>query len=71
MNTISRTLLSLTFLFCTTHAAIADRGAGKKTKTNKITLNITTPSSLRGSISFNLKSGLTYKGSLLTSHQTL
>ncbi len=43
----------------------ADRGVGKNKK--KVTLNITTPNKLFSrSLSFNLKSGLKYKGSLLT-----
>jgi hypothetical protein len=70
MNRFSRTLLSLVVLFCVVNVAIADRGVGKKAKA-KVVLNIATPSTLRNSISFNLKSGLTYKGSLLTSQQTL
>ena len=47
----------------------ADRGVGKKAKV-KTLLNITTASSLRNSISLNIKSGLSYKGSLCTSGQT-
>ena len=35
----------------------------------KVTLNITTPNTLRNSISLNLKSGLKYTGSLLVSQQ--
>ena len=70
MNRFSKILLSIAVLFCIGNAAIADRGAGRKNKT-KIVLNISTPSTLRNSISFNLKSGLIYKGSLLTSQQTL
>jgi hypothetical protein len=47
-------------------SALADRGASKKSKSKSgISLNIKTPVSLRNSISFNLKSGLTYKGSTL------
>jgi len=47
----------------------ADRGVGKKAKV-KTLLNITTTSTLRSSISLNIKSGLLYKGSLSTSGQT-
>jgi hypothetical protein len=63
-------MLSLAVLFCIVNIANADRGLGKKNKT-KVVLNISTPSSLRNSISFNLKSGLTYKGSLLVNQQTV
>jgi hypothetical protein len=47
-------------------SSFADRGISKKAKT-KVTLNInTTKSSFSNNLSFNLKSGLKYKGSLLT-----
>lgn len=50
-------------------SALADRGAIKKSKSKAgISLNIKTPVSLRNSISFNLKSGLVYKGSTLGSN---
>ena len=47
----------------------ADRGVGKKAKV-KTLLNITTATTLRNSISLNIKSGLSYKGSLFTSGHT-
>lgn len=43
----------------------ADRGVGKK-KT-KVSLNITNNTTFSKALSFNLKTGLKYKGSLLTS----
>ena len=50
-------------------SSMADRGIGKKNK-SKLTLNIATPSSsLKKSISFNLKLGLKYTGSLLTQQE--
>jgi hypothetical protein len=70
MNRFSKTMLSLMVLFCIVNVAIADKGTGRKNKT-KVVLNISTPSTLLNSISFNLKSGLTYKGSLLVSQQTI
>jgi hypothetical protein len=70
MNRFFKTILPLTLLVLAVHFAMADRGVGKKNKT-KVLLNIATPSSLRNSISFNLKSGLTYKGSLLAGQQTI
>lgn len=65
MNTFTKKLLTIVMLFCIAHVAMADRGVGKKNKAKTI-LNIYTPSTLRNSIAFNLKSGLSYKGSLLT-----
>ena len=50
--------------------AWADRGVGRKSK-NKTILNITAPSNIRNSMAFNIKSGLSYKGSLLNTHQTI
>lgn len=49
-------------------SALADRGIGKKSK-SKVSLNISTKNSLRSSIPFNLKSGLKYTGSLLSTQQ--
>jgi hypothetical protein len=46
----------------------ADRGVGKK-KT-KVSLNIVNNTSFSKALSFNLKTGLKYKGSLLTSIET-
>lgn len=45
--------------------AMADRGVGKKSKTTKVTLNISTPSTLKSSLSLNLKNGLRYTGSMV------
>ena len=48
----------------------ADRGAGKRNKL-KTLLNINTNYSLKNSLSANIKTGLTYKGSLLSSRQVV
>lgn len=65
MKTLTRKLLAVAILFSVVFEASADKGAGKKNK-NKTTLNITAPTNnIRSSIAFNLKSGLSYKGSLL------
>ncbi|MDB5279954.1 MAG: hypothetical protein JWR61_4909 [Ferruginibacter sp.] len=69
MKTFTKKLLTIALLFGIAQVAMADRGVGKKK--NKTILNIYTPSTLRNSIAFNLKSGLSYKGSLLTSTQTV
>ena len=70
MNTYTKKLLTICLLFSFTQMAMADRGMGKRNK-NKSILNIATPTvSLRNSIGFNLKSGLKYSGSLLTTSET-
>ncbi len=52
-------------LFGSANVVFADRGFGKRNK-NKAVLNInTTTTSLRTAMSLNLKSGLSYKGTLL------
>ena len=65
-NIIQKTLI-VSVLLSTAFSALADRGIGKKAK-NKVTLNITTVSTLRSSISYNLRTGLTYKGSVQTNN---
>ena len=49
--------------------AFADRGGF--VKKNKTQLNIKTHGNLRNSIQFNLKSGLSYRGSFLTNQQQI
>jgi hypothetical protein len=62
-------ILAACVLLSISPSALADRGAIKKSKSKAgINLNIKTPVSLRNSISFNLKSGLVYKGSTLGSN---
>jgi hypothetical protein len=68
MVRLSKILLTLLVLFSTSLSALADRGIGKKGKSRAFSLNIATPSTLRSSISLNLKSGLAYKGSTLGSN---
>ena len=68
MIKITKMLLVIVVLFCTTMGAFADRGIGKKSK-NRIDLNINTASGLKNSIHLNLRSGLKYTGSLLTKQQ--
>ncbi len=70
MTRFAKILLVVVVLFSIANLAFADRGVGKKNKT-KTVLNINNPASLKSSISLNLKSGLTYKGSLLGSKQTV
>jgi hypothetical protein len=69
MIKISKIILIVAVLFGATQGALADRGIGKKSK-SKITLNINTRTTLRNSVSLNLKSGLRYSGSLFASQQS-
>ena len=70
MKTLTKNLFIVALLFSIVNVAIADRGIGRKNK-NKTILNIsTTSNSIRNSIPFNLKSGLTYSGSLLSNNTT-
>ena|SRR5258708_32259829 len=67
-------LLKITFLLlliaCVCGIANADRGVFGK-KRNKVQLNIFTTTNLKKSIPFNLKSGLTFKGSTLLNSQQI
>ena len=65
MKKMAQKILLLGILTGSMFVSFADRGIGKKSK-NKIVLNINTAGSLKNAISFNLKTGLKYKGSLLT-----
>lgn len=60
---ISKLVLPVVVLFSTTQIALADRGIGRKSK-SKVTLNISTPTIIRNSVSLNLKTGLKYTGSV-------
>jgi len=66
MKSISQKICIVALLISIVGVAMADMGIGKKNK-NKTILNIVTPSTIKNSIGFNLKSGLSYKGSLLSS----
>ncbi len=62
-------MLVAVVLCSTLQGALADRGIGKKSK-SKVTLNISTPTILRNSLSLNTKFGLRYTGSVLLNQQT-
>ncbi len=70
MNKFTKISLTATILFSVVTEAWADRGIGKKNK-NKTILNISAPADIKNSIGFNLKSGLSYKGSLLNTRSTM
>ncbi|MEI9956666.1 MAG: hypothetical protein WDM90_10280 [Ferruginibacter sp.] len=57
-------LLLIAVLFGATYSALADGGIAKKSK-SKVTLNISTPTILKNSVSLNLRAGLHYTGSYL------
>ncbi len=69
MTKITRISLFAVALFATAFSAMADRGTGKKSKTAKVTLNISTPSTLKNSLAFNFKNGLKYSGSVVLNTQ--
>jgi hypothetical protein len=67
MSKIAKKVLLLGILTGTMLVSFADRGIGKKSK--KVILNVNTNNCFKNSISFNLKAGLKYKGSLLSNVQ--
>ena len=70
MRKITKIMLIVPLLFGTAFSSLADRGVGKKSK-NRLELNISTPSTLKNSMFFNLRTGLKYTGSLLIKQQDL
>ena len=69
MNIFTKKTLAIIMLIGIVANAWADKGLGRKNK-SKATLNITnTTTGIRNAIAFNLKSGLSYKGSLLNSRK--
>lgn len=66
MNKLFKSIVIAALLSGFAGVTFADRGAGKRNKL-KTLLNINTNYSLKNSLSANIKTGLTYKGSLLTS----
>jgi hypothetical protein len=69
MIKIARILLVAVVLLSILQSALADRGIGKKSK-SKITLNISTPTTLRNSVSLNTRFGLRYTGSVVLNQQS-
>ena len=70
MKTFSKITFVLVLMACISGIANADRGVFGK-KRNKVQLNIATLNTLKKSIPFNLKSGLTFKGSSLLNSQQI
>ncbi len=70
MKKYSQIAFFIILISCLSIIASADRGAFGKKKT-RVNLNIYTRATLKNSIAFNLRSGLTYKGSTLFNHQLI
>ena len=68
MRKYSQITILILAVCCISIFATADRG-GFGRKKAKISLNIYTSSTLKNSIAFNLRSGLSYKGSTVFNHQ--
>ena len=68
MKKVSKILLVMGMCSSIALSSFADGGIGRKSK-GRAMINITTTSTLRNSISLNLRSGLKYTGSLLTKQQ--
>jgi hypothetical protein len=69
MIKLSKLILVVAVLFSATLRALADRGIGRKSTKSKVTLNISTSSTLRNSLSLNLKTGLKYTGSVFVNQK--
>jgi len=65
MSRITKIILLSSILNGLMLISFADRGISKKSK-SKISLNIANNSSFTNTLSFNLKNGLKYKGSLIS-----
>ncbi len=65
MKKMSKIVLLSVILTGTMLFTFADRGINKKAR-NKVALNINTHNNFKKALSLNLKSGLKYKGSLIT-----
>ena len=70
MKSLSKITFVLLLIGSISGIAIADRGVFGK-KRNKVQLNISTFSTLKKSIPFNLKSGLTFRGSSFLNEQQI
>lgn len=68
MTKIAKKILLMSILTGSMLVSFADRGAGKKTK-NKVILNISMNNAGKNGVSFSLKGGMKYKGTLLTNTQ--
>lgn len=68
MSQITKSILIIGILAGNMLMSFADRGVGKKVR-NKVNLSIPLNTSLKSASFLNMKTGLTYKGSLLTSIQ--
>ena len=69
MCKITKIILLFSILHGIVPSTFADRGVGKKVK-NTVSLNIKSNGSFTNNLAFNLKTGLTYKGSLISTSQS-
>ncbi len=70
MKSFIKKIAIVIVLICVANVTFADRGTGKKSKMRTL-LNINTnTTNLKASIFTNIKSGLVYRGSLVTTRQT-
>jgi hypothetical protein len=69
MLTLFKKSLIVVVLTSIALVTFADKGVGKKSKA-KTNLNITTKGTLKNSIAANIKTGLAYKGSLLSTYKS-
>lgn len=65
MTKHAKHIIFLTLFTITVFHGFADRGLRRKAK-NRVVLNIATENTFRNSISFNLKTGMKYKGLIFT-----
>ncbi len=70
MKKINITLFIILALTVASMAVFADRGKITKKSKSKVGLNITKFNNLRSSIGYNLKTGLSYKGSFIADKTT-
>ncbi len=68
MTKIAKKILLMGILTGSMLVSFADRGAGKRSK-NKVILNISMNNSIKNGVSFNLKGGMKYKGTLIANTQ--
>ena len=68
MKRINKKIAAIFLLMVMTNLVFADRGFGKRSK-GKYLLNISTTGTFRSSLGMNLRTGLSYKGSLLSSRK--
>ena len=68
MTNLLKNCVMITMLLSLGNVTLADRGVGKKNRLKTLlNINTTAGNTLKNSFALNIKSGLIYKGSILTS----